>query len=514
MRRTLFVPLRYRHRLLHSAIQPPCLSPIAPCTLRRLHSERLPAEKAARSCTTPLYSPLQQLQLSTERELVSDAGIPQAHVLHRKVLGARMFILNRPEKLNALTLTMVRNMAPQLKAWDVSKLAKFILVKGVGDGRFCAGDDILDVLLKVRAKDPDSLHFFQEKFRLAQMISTLQTPYITLLDGYALGGAIGLFAHGPFRIATERTIFATPEAGIGLCPSSGASFFLAKLDGEIGTYLALTGSRVEGVDTFYTGISTHYVPSVRLGALEDRLIDLETSDHEIIHRVIEEFVEPSSADKTGMQQAMRNTIDRCFKYDSIDEILAALDREKSTTWIRETRQKLLATSPTTLKVTLKALRKARNMTLCDSLKMEFDLVQKFMVTRDFDQGIDSAFISKRRKPQWQPTHISDHEVNQLYFSQPSPNELTFLSNLDMRQYPYARFALPSELDVKLAITGQGSEFHGEQGRLKTQAEVLDWFVKGSRGKRGVREKLLDILERKTVTAEDGSTLIWQDNCTY
>ncbi|KAI9491730.1 ClpP/crotonase-like domain-containing protein [Zychaea mexicana] len=444
--------------------------------------------------------------------------MPQTHVLHRKVLGARMFILNRPEKLNALTLTMVRNMTPQLKAWDVSKLAKFILVEGVGDGRFCAGDDILDILLKVRSKDPDSLHFFQEKFRLAQMISTLQTPYITLLDGYALGGAIGLFAHGPFRIATERTIFATPEAGIGLCPSSGASFFLSKLDGEIGTYLALTGSRVEGVDTFYTGIATHYVPSVRLGALEDRLIDLETSDHEIIHRVIEEFVEPLSADKIGMPQSMRQTIDRCFRYNSIDEILAALDREKSTAWIRETRQKLLSTSPTSLKVTLKALRKARHsMTLCESLKMEFDLVQKFMVTRDFDQGVDSSFLSKpRRKPQWDPLHISDHEIDQLYFSRPSPNDLTFLSNLDMRQYPYARYALPSENEVRLSITGEGSEFQPQEGntnsgRLKTKAEVMDWFVKGSRGKRGVREKIQDILDRKTVLAEDGSTLIWKED---
>lgn len=180
------------------------------------------------------------------------------------------------------------------------------------------------------------------------MISTLQTPYLSILDGYArkwrnrrrngnaiteqfalVGGAIGLFAHAPFRIATERTIFSMPEASIGLCPSSGASFFLPKLDGEIGTYLALTGSRVEGVDALlvwlshlistiyslffhdsYTGIATHYVPSARLNALEERLIDLETSSHEIIHRVIEEFVEPLSEKKTGFAQDVRNIIDR------------------------------------------------------------------------------------------------------------------------------------------------------------------------------------------------------------
>ncbi|KAI9322483.1 ClpP/crotonase-like domain-containing protein [Dichotomocladium elegans] len=447
--------------------------------------------------------------LSSTTRALSDAGIPQAQVLHRKILGARMFILNRPEKLNALTLSMIRNIAPQLKAWDVSKLAKFIIIKGVGEGRFCAGDDILDILLKVRAKDPDSLHFFQEKNRLVQMISTLQTPYISILDGYALGGAVGLFAHGPFRIATERTIFAIPEVSIGLFPGSGGSFFLPRLDGEIGAYMALTGSRIEGVDTFYTGIATHYVPSGRLGALEERLTDLETSDHEVIHRVIEEFVEPLSPEKTGLAQAQRDSIDRCFRYDTVEEILAALEREKQTAWVRETKHRILSSSPSSLKVTLRSLRKGRSMTLCQCLKMEFDLVQKFMVTKDFDQGIDATFISKpRRKPMWDPRtlqELSEDDVDQLYFTDPSPNELTFPSNLDMRNYPYARYTLPSEDSVRQAITGEGPEF-GPDNRLKTEREIMDWFVKGSQGKRGVREKLVDILARKTTSTDEG--LVW------
>ncbi|KAI7874633.1 ClpP/crotonase [Lichtheimia hyalospora FSU 10163] len=446
--------------------------------------------------------------LSTQPRAIAEASIPQAQVLHRKLLGARMFILNRPEKLNALTLSMIRNIAPQLKAWDVSKLAKFIIVKGVGEGRFCAGDDILDILLKVRAKDPDALRFFQEKYRLVQMIATLQTPYITILDGYALGGALGLFVHGPFRIATERTIFATPEASIGLCPGSGSSFFLPKLDGEIGTYLALTGSRIQGVDTFYTGIATHYVPSGRLNALEERLTDLETSDHEVIHRIIEEFVEPlPSADKIGMPVPLRSAIDRCFQYDTIEEILAALDRETPTAWVRETKHKLLSTSPSSLKVTLTSLRRARHMTLCECLKMEFDLIQKFMVTQDFDQGIDAMFISKpRRKPVWDPpalNELSEDDVDELYFSDQSPNELTFASNLDMRHYPFSRYALPSEESVRQVVIGD----EANNNRLNTEREIVEWFLKGSHGKRGVREKIADILSRKTLSTQKEG-LVW------
>lgn len=127
----------------------------------------------------------------------------------------------------------------------------------------------IDVLTRAKAKDPDALYFFQDKFRLVQMIATLQTPYVAVLDGYAckyfflwncdqrisgsymlntVGGALGLFVHGPFRIATEKTIFATPEVSLGAFLNSGSSFYLSRLDGEIGAYLALTGHRLEGID--------------------------------------------------------------------------------------------------------------------------------------------------------------------------------------------------------------------------------------------------------------------------
>lgn len=136
-------------------------------------------------------------------------SLSQTHVLHKKLSGARMFVLNRPEKLNALNLSMIRNIGPQLKAWEVSTLAKVIIMKSTGKGKFSVGDDILgnvkyihtciciqtfhtekpflfiDILQKANARDPDALYFFQDKFSLVQMIATLQTPYISILDGYA-----------------------------------------------------------------------------------------------------------------------------------------------------------------------------------------------------------------------------------------------------------------------------------------------------------------------------------------
>ncbi|CEG78158.1 hypothetical protein RMATCC62417_12804 [Rhizopus microsporus] len=457
-------------------------------------------------------------------------SLSQTHVLHKKLSGARMFVLNRPEKLNALNLSMIRNIGPQLKAWEVSTLAKVIIMKSTGKGKFSVGDDILgnvkyiiysipilktllfiDILQKANARDPDALYFFQDKFSLVQMIATLQTPYISILDGYACG-ALGLFIHGPFRIATERTIFALPETSIGAFLSSGSSFYLPRLDGEIGTYLALTGSRVEGIDTFFSGIATHYIPSSRIPALEDRLVDLETSEHEIIQRVLEKFVEPKSVNKVGFQKEIREVIDRCFAHDTIEDIINALDREKSTAWTRETKQKLLSLSPTSLKVTLRALRKGRSMSLVDCLKMEFDLIQKFLVTRDFHEGVEAMFLSKpRRKPRWEPSRlgdISDEEIDQLYFNQPAPNQLILSSKKDLKHYPYARYSLPTEEDVRLAITGEGPEFKLE-GRLKAQEDIISWFVSGHRGKWGVKEKVQDILDRKAEVLTEQDGVVWK-----
>lgn len=195
----------------------------------------------------------------------------------------------------------------------------------------------------------------------------------------------------------------------------------------------------------------------------------------------------------------------------MEEIISALDAEKSTAWTRETKQRLLSVSPTSLKVTLKSLRKGRTMSLVECLVMEFDLIQKFLVTKDFHEGVEATFLDKpRRKPQWQPPQlagITEEDIDQLYFLEPSPNTLSLPSKLDLRQYPFARFGLPTQEEVRLAVTGEGPEFKME-GRLKEQEEIISWFENGHKSKWGVKEKILDILDRKAVaTVEEG--LVWK-----
>ncbi|KAJ2962405.1 hypothetical protein NQZ79_g2450 [Umbelopsis isabellina] len=442
---------------------------------------------------------------------VAEDGTLQPNVIHGKTLGLRSFILNRPYRLNALNLSMIRNIYPQLQAWEQSDNCKLIVMKGAGKNEFCAGDDVRDVLTQVKNRDPDALHFYKEEYDLVHYISMLKTPYAAVMNGHSLGAALGISAHAPFRIATENTIFAIPEAGLGLFPAAGASFFLPRLDGQIGTYLALTGKRLEGIQAFYAGVATHYVPANRLEQLEDRLSDMETSDHEVINMVIEEYATLTDTKVIGFDPEIRQIIDRCFRFDTVEAIIDALDKEKPTSFTRESKSKLLHYSPTSLRVILRLLRAGAKMSLGECLKMEYDLVQKFLATPDFWEGVDTMLVQKarQRKPKWQPaalSEISSETIDERYFSYPSPNALHLRSSLDFKEYPYQRYALPSEAEVKAAILGESPEFR-KSGGIASSEEAVKWFKTERRKKKGVEEKVRDILFRKTIIF-DGK-LCWQ-----
>ncbi|KAK9717293.1 3-hydroxyisobutyryl-CoA hydrolase [Basidiobolus ranarum] len=304
----------------------------------------------------------------------------QNEVIHQKLYGGRTFVLNRPKVLNSLNLPMIRQIYPQLQAWEQSDLCKVILMKSNSPKAYCAGGDVVEVVKGAANNDPNSLRFFEEEYRLNYTLSTLKTPFVALINGITMGGGVGLSVHAPFRIATENTLFAMPETKIGFFPDVGGSFFLPRLDGETGTYLALTGDRLKGEDTLYAGIATHYVPAARLEALEERLCELDTSDSEVINLAIEDFV----SEPTGQEYSLakhRNTIDTCFRHDTIEEIFESLEKDDS-----EFSKKTLATlkemSPTSLKVTLRALRSARKMNIANCFKMEYHLVQSFLVNYD------------------------------------------------------------------------------------------------------------------------------------
>ncbi|GAN09502.1 mitochondrial 3-hydroxyisobutyryl-CoA hydrolase [Mucor ambiguus] len=412
-------------------------------------------------------------------------------VLIKDHLASRHLILNRPKRLNALDMEMVDIMYPNLKAWEESNQVNVVLLKGVGRA-LCAGGDVKDVInqLKDPHRIPNLEHQIDTEYEMIHFLGTMKTPYIAVMDGITMGAGGGLSVLSPFRVATENTQFAMPEAAIGLFCDVGASFFYSRLDGQLGPYMGLTSRIVKAEDALFSGIATHFVPSSRLEALESRLAEIDKPDHDLVHTTIEEFaVERDHTPHTyTLHGEQRMIVDECFQYDTVEEIAKAL-KDNGSKFALDTLDTMMKRSPTSLKVTLEHLRKGSKLSVMDCLRMEHVLWQTVPFAHDFVEGVTSHVIHKRF-PQWNPARLEDldlhDDIRVKLFHANVKRRLNFRNQEDYHLHPYRRYALPSEreiLDTKV--------LHN----LKNSEETVRWFDNDRNGKFGVRQKVQDVFDR-------------------
>ena len=338
--------------------------------------------------------------------------------------GFAVATLNRPEALNALTLDMCQRYDKQLAAWAADSKVRAVALAGAGERAFCAGGDVRAVWRAGKAKQPLTARFFRDEYRMNRRIKTFPKPHIALLDGVTMGGGVGISVHGGHRIATERTLIAMPETGIGLFPDVGATYFLSRLPGGLGFYLGLTGVRMKAADALYAGFATDYVPSARLDELMAALGAAKPTSKEDVSALIRDFAEdPGPAPLASKRQA----IGRCFMQETLDDVLDALTHEPDD-WSDET-LKILKTrcSPTSLKVTFEALQRAAKMDFDAAMVMEYRLSQAFMAGPDFYEGIRALLIDKDNNPAWDPATLAGvtKDLVETYFTPPAAGDLTF-----------------------------------------------------------------------------------------
>jgi enoyl-CoA hydratase len=339
--------------------------------------------------------------------------------------------INRPRALNALTLDNYRRIEPALRAWAVDPSVHAVIVRGAGDRAFCAGGDVRAVYEAGRgiSGPPDLTDvFFREEYELIQQIHHFPKPYIAIIDGITMGGGAGISVNGAYRVATERTLFAMPETGIGLFPDVGATRFLNRCPGHVGRYLGLTGARLNAADALYCGFATHFVAHDRV----DRLVAaLAESKSEL--GLGAEVLDRYSADPgPAPLAALRPAIDRCFVGNSVEAILDALATEAAgigadASWAEDTRVSLCAKSPTSVKITLRQLTIGQDYDLEGALSLEYRLVQHVMAAHDFYEGIRAALIDKDQKPQWRPATLAEVSDSMIdpYFAPIGDRELRF-----------------------------------------------------------------------------------------
>ncbi|GAA5978219.1 hypothetical protein JCM10908_004277 [Rhodotorula pacifica] len=482
----------------------------------------------------------------------SDASPPV--VTFEAVHALRRITLNRPKALNSLNKEMVDLIQPQLENFEASDLANVILIKGNGK-HFCAGGDV--VFITKGLDDPKSWRagsdFFAQEYRMDQLLATTSKPVVAFMTGVTFGGGVGITGHGAFRVATETTQIAMPETKIGLFPDVGANFLLGRLDGQIGLYLGLTSFPLKGAATYFAGFASHYVPTERLPALEARLAELDVSaTHETVNAAINEFAADADELRRALadyplQGPIRRAIDAIFARPTAEDIMADLaaleegsydvskivlpqdgevDMSAVQKWAKETREAISLRSPTSVKLSLKAIREGRKLNIDEVFRMDARLAAACCnpdIHPDFLTGVTDLLIRKIKpedqRPAWKPAtleEVSDKHIQETFFAHPPPFKNPPLPKLDFsrknrpgayaayKNSPHAKWALPSEREIEKIVKGEDA---GSNGYAVTKQEVIDRLLHRTNGKVGVKEKVEEVLRRKTIVAEE-QTLKW------
>lgn len=305
--------------------------------------------------------------------------------------------LNRPRALNALSYSMIQTLYDLLLLWKDDSNVHQVVLRSNSDRAFCAGGDIRSVYESIGTGSRVSDLIFRVEYQLNLLILTYPKPYISLIDGICMGGGMGISIHGSHRVVTQRAVMAMPETIIGFFPDVGAGIFLNQCPGEIGTWLGVLGEKISAGDALFTGLATHYVPH---DLLDDFVDDLLESSIEL---ALERYQKPSPPSTLTTQQTV---IDELFAHDTIEEILAACDAAgtpESSSWAASLRRR----SPTSLKVSLRLLRRAQSMTASDVFAQDFMVSQRFVAHPDFKEGIRALLIDKDNTPRWSPKALAD-----------------------------------------------------------------------------------------------------------
>ncbi len=336
--------------------------------------------------------------------------MPESEILFDHRCHAGIITLNRPDALNAVTHSMVRKLHAQLLAWEQDLAVRHILIKAAPGKAFSAGGDIRDLYERGTAGRPH-LQFFQDEYRLNAYIRDYPKPYIALIDGIVMGGGVGVSFHGSHRIAGDKISFAMPEVGIGFFPDVGGSYFLPRLPGETGMYLALTCNRSKKDDCLWAGLATHACQSEELPAVEEALC------HSVDIQKIVDQLETGSI--TSTLQARLNEIDICFGAGSVEQILRRLDKLAAANsgpiadWASATASTIRTKSPTSLKIAFRQLREGKRLSMQECMQLEYRIVSRVLRGREFYEGIRAAIIDKDGRPQWTPADIAAVDLDMI-----------------------------------------------------------------------------------------------------
>lgn len=365
---------------------------------------------------------------------MSDAVLPDVLTFIEGSVGR--IRLNRPKAIHALTPGMVDIITRALLAWrnDDAVVAVMIDHAAAPDGDpklsrgFCAGGDIALIANSAKTDCVEAEAFLFHEYRMNHLLFVYDKPTLVFMDGITMGGGVGIAAPCRYRVATDRTMFAMPETGIGLFPDVGGGWFLPRLPGRVGFWLAATGARIDGADALAIGLASHYMPSDTLDAVKAQIV----AHPENLLALLDAAHQTPPPAKLDGQRAY---IDRLFASDRYEDILAALAADASE-WANKQLAVLATKSPQTVKVALRQLVEGAQFTdFADNMRNEYRIGHHVIRRPDFVEGVRAVIFDKDNAPKWTPAtpeEVTDDLIDSLFAPLPPEKEWTPLPELGAR----------------------------------------------------------------------------------
>jgi len=316
-------------------------------------------------------------------------------VIIRVDAGVGRIRLNRPKAIHALTTEMCDAMSVALLAWRDDPAVEVVLIDHCEGRGFCAGGDVVMLARSGTENGEQAKRFFFAEYRLNHLLFTYPKTTIAIMDGITMGGGVGISQPCDFRIATQATRLAMPETGIGLFPDVGGGWYLSRLPGRVGQFMALTGARLDGAECRYLNLATHYVEQSELESLVERVLKAPGRAKGALGAA------SAPVPEAKIEQSLPQ-ITRLFASDRLEDVLAALEAEESD-WARSELATVRSKSPMSCKVSLRLLAEgASRASFADEMRAEYALASRVVRTHDFREGVRALLIDKDNSPQWDP----------------------------------------------------------------------------------------------------------------
>jgi enoyl-CoA hydratase len=339
--------------------------------------------------------------------------------------------LNRPQRRNALSTAMRAQFAEALPRWVRDPNVYAVVIASASPGAFCAGGDLRELASWGRTSKLKARSSLAAEYALNWRLECFTKPTISLIDGLVVGSGVGITLYGTHRVAGANYRFAMPETQIGLFPDDGVCHAFARMPHHLGMYLALTGRAIGPADAYQLGLATHVIAASEFCAIKAAIAEAEPVD-----AVLDSRHRPPDR---GDLEAVTDVIARCFGADSVAEIIARLGEERGAqrAWAAAVAADLLGRSPTSLKLTHRHLRRAREHDLRATLVENYRIAHACLEGADFYEGVRAVVIDKDGAPRWQPARLEDVTEAELspYFDPPADGDLVLASRAEMQALP-------------------------------------------------------------------------------